>query len=133
MFRREPPLSTSVQAELVDYTGLAALEYTVKLIRLEVEGLPKSKSYTVRIDVVNGEQVLTTHVRGPAVSLTNSNNVLSTFKFKTKDSNTLRVRELNTLAIILCILPQFQIYQDQKKLIGDVYTCCWIEINFLKC
>jgi len=95
----------------------------VKLIRLEVEGrgsLLKSKSYTVRIDVVNGEQVLTTHVRGPAVSLANSSNVLSTFKFKTKDSNTLRIRELNNLAIILCILPQFQIYQDQRKLIGDV-------------
>ena len=97
MFRGEPPLSTIAQAELVDYTGLAALEYTVKLIRLEVEGLPKSKSYTVKIDVVNGEQVLKTRVRGPSVSLANSTNVLSTFKFKTKDSNSLRVRELNRL------------------------------------
>ena len=97
MFRGEPPLSTSVQAELVDYTGLAALEYTVKLIRLEVEGLRKSKLYTVEIHVVNGQQVLTTRVRGPAVSLACSTNELSTFKFKTKDSNSLRVRELNKL------------------------------------
>ena len=97
MFRGEPPLSTSVQAELVDYTGLRALEYTVKLTRLEVEGLTESKSYTIKIDVVNGVKVLETRVRGPAVSLSNSTNVLSTFKFKTKDSNSLRVSELNKL------------------------------------
>ena len=95
MFRGEPPLSTTVQTELVDYTGLAALEYTVKLTRFEVEGLPKSKSYKVKIDVVNGERVLRTRVRGPAVSLTKSTNVLSTFKFNTKDSSRLRVRDLN--------------------------------------
>ena len=96
MFRGEPPLSTSVKAELVDYTGLAALEYTVKMTRLEVEGLPTSKSYTVKIDVVNGERVLKTRVRGPAVSLPNSTNVLSVFKFNTKDSNSLKVRDLNS-------------------------------------
>ena len=96
MFRGEPPLSTSqVQAELVDYTGLVAREYTVKLTRLEIEGLPKSTSYTVKIDVVNGENVLETRVRGPTVRLANSTNVLSTFKFKTKDSSSLLVRELN--------------------------------------
>ena len=95
MFRGEPPFSTGVQAELVDYTGVAALEYTVKLTRLEVEGLPKSKSYTVKIDVVNGEQVLTTRIRGPAVSLANSTKELSTFKFRTKYSKSLRVRKLN--------------------------------------
>ena len=95
MFRGEPPLSTSVQAELVDYTGLVGLEYTVKLIRLEVEGLKKSKSCTVRIDVENGQQVLTARVRGPAVNLACSTNVLSTFTFKTKDGNSLRVRELD--------------------------------------
>ena len=95
MFRGEPPLPTSVEAELVDYTKLAALEYTVQLTRLEVEGLPKSTSYTVKIDVVNGERVLKTRIRGPAVSLSNSANVLSTFKFNTKDSNSLRVRDLN--------------------------------------
>jgi len=95
MFRGEPPLPSGVQAELVDYTGLAALEYTVMLTRLEIEGLPKSTSYTVKIDVVNGERVLKTRVRGPAVSLANSTNVLSRFKFKTKDSNSLLVRELN--------------------------------------
>ena len=97
MFRGEPPLSTSVQAELVDYTGLVALEYTVKLTRLEVEGLPDSKSYKVEIDVVNGERVLKTRVRGPAVRLANSTDRLSTFKFNTKDSNSLRVREPNKL------------------------------------
>ena len=95
MFRGEPPLSTGVQTELADYTGIAALEYTVKLIRLEVAGLPKSKTYTVNIDVVNGKQVLTTRVRGPAVSLACSTNVLSTFTFNTKDSDSLRVRELD--------------------------------------
>ena len=95
MFRGEPPISTSIQAELVDYTGLAALEYTVKLTRLEVEGLPKSKWYKVKIDVVNGERVLKTRVRGPAFSLLNSTNVLSTFKFNTKDNNSLRVRNPN--------------------------------------
>jgi len=99
MFRGEPPLSTSSQAEVVDYTGLKALEYTVKLTRLEVEGLPESKSYTVRIYVVNGKQVLETRFRGSTASLTNSNNVLSTFKFKTKDSSSLRVRELNNKLI----------------------------------
>ena len=95
MFRGVPTLPTSVQAELADYTKLAALEYSVKLTRLEVEGLSKSTSYTVKIDVVNGENVLETRVRGPAASLANSTNVLSTFKFKTKDSKSLRVRELN--------------------------------------
>ena len=92
MFRGEPPLSTSVQAELVDYTKLAALKYTVKLTQLEVEGLSESKSYKVKIDVVNGENVLETRVRGPAVSLANPTNVLSTFKFNTKKSSRLQVR-----------------------------------------
>ena len=96
MFRGEPPLSTTVPAELVDYTGLAALEYTVKLTRFEVEGLPKSKSYKVKIDVVNGERVLRTRVRGLAVRLTSSSNELSTFKFNTKDSSRLRVRDLKS-------------------------------------
>ena len=84
MFRGEPSLSLRTQAEVVK-----AREYTVKLTRLEVEGLPESKSYTVKIDVVNGKQVLQTRVRGPTFTLTSSNNVLSTFKFKTKDSNSL--------------------------------------------
>ena len=99
MFRGEVPLPARMQAEPVDYTGLVALEYTVKLTRLEVEGLPKSKSYTVKIDVVNGERVLKTRVRGPAASLSNSTNVLSTFKFNTKESNSLRIRELNNKLI----------------------------------
>ena len=94
MFRGEPPLSTTVQAEQVDYTGLAALEYTVKLTRFEVEGLPKSKSYKFKIDVVNGEQVFKTRVHGPALAAS-SGNAFSTFKFNTKDSDRLRVRDLN--------------------------------------
>ena len=96
MFRGEPPLSTTVQAEPVDYTGLIALEYTVMPSRFEVEGLPKLKSYKVKIDVVNGERVLKTRVRGPAASFTSSTNVLSTFKFNTKHNNRLRVRDLNS-------------------------------------
>ena len=93
MFRGEPPLSTSTQAEPVDYTGMAALEYTVALTRLEVEGLPeRSKSYAVKIDVVNGEHVLKTRVRGPSAKLSNSTNVLSTFKFNQKKSSRLQVR-----------------------------------------
>ena len=43
MFRGEPPISTSIQAEPVDYTKMAPPEYTVKLIRLEVEGLSRSE------------------------------------------------------------------------------------------
>ena len=97
MFRGEPSYSTSTQAEVVNSSGLRALKYTVKLTRLEIEGLPESKSYTITIDVVNGRQVLQTRVRGPTATLTSSNNVLSTFK--TKDSNSLRVRELNNKLI----------------------------------
>ncbi len=66
------------------------------LTSLEIEGLPKPKSYTVVIDVVNGEQVFKTRVRGPTARVHNSNNVLSTFKFNTKESNGLRVRPLIT-------------------------------------
>lgn len=95
MFRGEPPLSTSVQAEPMDFIGVAAPEFTVKQTRLEVEGLPESKSYTVKIDVINGEQVLKRRVRGPAVSLYNSINALSTFKFNAMENNGLRIRELN--------------------------------------
>ncbi|KAJ7379031.1 hypothetical protein OS493_018825 [Desmophyllum pertusum] len=94
MFRGEPPLW--IQAGPVDYTWLAALDYTVDLTRLEIEGLPKSKSYTVRIDVVNGDRVLKTRVRGPSAKVFYPNSVLSTFTFNTKKSNSLRVRILCT-------------------------------------
>ena len=93
MFRGEPPFETSTQTEPVDYTWLAALEYTVNLTRLEIEGLPKPKPYIVRIDVVNGERVFKTRVRGPTAKVFKSNSVLSTFKFNTKESNSLRVRQ----------------------------------------
>ena len=99
MFRGEPPLGTSTQVEPVDYTWLAALEYTVNLTRLEIEGLPKPKSFRVGIDVVNGERVFKTRVRGPTARVLNSSNVLSTFKFNTKDSNSLRVRVFYSLKL----------------------------------
>jgi len=92
MFRGEPPLSTSAQTKQVDYTGVAALEYTMALTRLEVEGLPDSKSYAVKIDVVNGEHVFQTRVSGLAATLSHPTNVLSTFKFNTKKPGLLRVR-----------------------------------------
>ena len=74
MFRGEPPLSTGIQAEPVDYTGMAATEHTVALTRREVAGLPESKSY------------------GPAASLSNSTSVLSTVNFNQKKSKSLKVR-----------------------------------------
>ena len=101
MFRGEPPLGTGRQAEPVDYTWLAALEYTVNLTRLEIEGLPKPKPYTVKIDVVNGEKAFKTRVRGPTAKVPNSYGVLSTFRFNTKESNSLMVRVLSALQAIL--------------------------------
>ncbi|KAJ7379027.1 hypothetical protein OS493_018821 [Desmophyllum pertusum] len=69
MFRGEPPLW--IQAGPIDYTWLAALDYTVDLTRLEIEGLSMLKSYTVTIDVLNGEQILKTRVRGPSARVFN--------------------------------------------------------------
>ena len=94
MFRGEPPLGTGTLAGPIDYTWLSALAYTVDLTKLEIEGLPKPRPYTVKIDVVNGERVLKKKVRGPNARVVESNNVLSTFTFKTKNSNSLRVRVL---------------------------------------
>ena len=92
MFRGEPPLIT--QKESIDYSLHAALEYTVDLTTLEVEGLPKPKPYTVEIDDINGSQVLKMHVRGPAARVTKSDGVLSRFAYKKKNSVNLRVSVL---------------------------------------
>ena len=92
MFRGEPPLIT--QKESIDYSLHAALEYTVDLTTLEVEGLPKPKPYTVEIDDINGWQVLKVHVRGPAARVTKSDGVLSRFAYKKKNSVNLRVSVL---------------------------------------
>ena len=92
MFRGEPPLGT--QKESIDYSLHGAFEYTVDLSMLEVEGLPKSKTYTVKIEDVNGSQVLKVQVRGPAARVTKSNGVLSRFAYKKKNSGNLRVSVL---------------------------------------
>ena len=92
MFRGEPPLGT--QKESIDYSLHGAFEYTVDLTMLEVEGLPKSKTYTVKIEDVNGSQVLKVQVRGPAARVTKSNGVLSRFAYKKKNSGNLRVSVL---------------------------------------
>lgn len=94
MFRGEPHLETNTLAGPIDYTWLAALEYTVDLTKLEVEGLPKPKAYTIKIDVMNGERVLKRQIRGPNATLSESSNALSTFTFKTKNSSNLKVRVL---------------------------------------
>ena len=92
MFRGEPPLCT--QKESIDYSLHGAFEYTVDLTMLEVEGLPKSKTYTVKIEDVNGSQVLKVQVRGPAARVTKPNGVLSRFAYKKKNSGNLRVSVL---------------------------------------
>ena len=89
---RGAPLGT--QKESIDYSLHAAFEYTVDLTTLEVEGLPKSKTYTVEIDLVNGSQVLKEQVRGPAARVTKSYGALSRFTYKKKSSGNLRVSVL---------------------------------------
>ena len=91
MFRGEPPLCTTTPKESIDYSCHAAFEYTVDVTTLEVEGLPKPKTYTVEIDVVNGPRVLEVQVRGPTARLTKSNGVLARFTYKKKKREILRV------------------------------------------
>ena len=80
MFRGEPPLGTSTQVEPVDYTWLGTLEYPVFLTRLEIEGLPKPKSYTFVIDdVLGGKTVFERQVLGPVNRILHLNNLLTTF------------------------------------------------------
>ena len=90
MFRGEPPLNS--HHEMVDYSSMAALQYTLELIRLEVKGLPKPKSYTVKIDVVNGNKVIKKQVKGPAARVLLPPKALPTFTFNTKKNKALKVR-----------------------------------------
>ena len=89
MFRGEPPLNA--HHGTVDYSSLAALQYAVELTRLEVEGLPKPKSYTVEIDIVDGNRVIKKQVKGPATRVYHQSKALSTFKFNTKKNKALKV------------------------------------------
>ena len=72
MFRGEPPLEASIQAEPVDYEWLAALKYSVRLTHFEVEGLPKPKLYTIEMSisevasVARRETIFEKQVLGPA-------------------------------------------------------------------
>ena len=91
MFRGEP---LGTQKESIDYSLHATFEYTVDLTTLEVEGLPKSKTYTVEIDLVNGSQVLKEQVRGPAARVTKSYGAFSRFTYKKKSSGNLRISVL---------------------------------------
>ena len=93
MFRGEPPLGSSHgrHPEPADYSCMAALQYTVDLTRLEVEGLPKPKSYKVRVDVVDGERVIKKQVKGPATRIEDPSKPLSKFQFNTMKSITLQV------------------------------------------
>ena len=82
MFRGEPPLDSSIQAEPVDYTWLATLEYTMVLTRLEIEGLPKPKPYTVQIStgsLFQSENTIKGQVLGPAETLNLNNLLITTF------------------------------------------------------
>ena len=56
MFRGAPPRQLHFVS--VDYSSLASNQYTVQLVSLEVQGLPESKSYTIQMDVANGERVI---------------------------------------------------------------------------
>ena len=93
MFRGEPLLGSSHgrHPEAANYSCMAALQYTVDLTRLEVEGLPKWKSYKVRIDVIGGERVIKKQVKGPAARIEDPSKALSQFQFNTMNSNALQV------------------------------------------
>ncbi|KAK2573055.1 hypothetical protein P5673_002086 [Acropora cervicornis] len=67
MFRGEPPRQLHFVS--VDYSSLASNQYTVQLVSLEVQGLPESKSYTIQMDVANGERVINKSVKGPAADV----------------------------------------------------------------
>ena len=65
MFRGEPPIGNVINPDLAEYSSMMSLLYIVDLLRVEVEGLPSSKSYTVQIDVINGKRVNKKKVKGP--------------------------------------------------------------------
>ena len=99
MFRGEPPSGCNRSPEPCDYSWMAARQYTLDLTRLEVEELPKPKSYKVGIDVVNGKRVIEKRVKGPAARIHNPSKALSTFKFNTKKSKDLKVWHCSTLLL----------------------------------
>ena len=80
MFRGEPPLGT--QKESIDHSLHAAFEYKLKA--------SQNRTYTVKIEDVNGWQVLMVQVHGPAARVTKSDGVLSRFTYKKKNSGNLR-------------------------------------------
>ena len=101
MFRGEPPLVTSTQVEPVDYTWLGTHEYSVFLTGLEIEGLPKPKSYTIEIDdVFSGKTVFERQVLGPVNRILHLNNLLKTFTTgQTKRSQNVILRVSCTLSV----------------------------------
>ena len=50
----------------------------------------QNRTYTVKIEDVNGSQVLMVQVHGPAARVTKSDGVLSRFTYKKKNSGNLR-------------------------------------------
>ena len=91
MFRGEPPIENVINPDLDEYSSMVSLLYTVELLRVEFEGLPNSKSYTVQIDVVNGKRVIKKKVKGPIARIHGSKAVAK-FTFSTKESKELEVR-----------------------------------------
>ena len=91
MFRGEPPIENVINPDLAEYSSMVSLLYTVELLRVEVEGLPNSKSYTVQIDVINGKRVIKKKVKGPTARIHGSKAVAK-FTFSTKESKELEVR-----------------------------------------
>ena len=91
MFRGEPPIENVINPDLAEYSSMVSLLYTVELLRVEVEGLPNSKSYTVQIEVINGKRVIKKKVKGPIARIHGSKAVAK-FTFSTKESKELEVR-----------------------------------------
>ena len=91
MFRGEPPIENVINPDLAEYSSMVSLLYTVELLRVEVEGLPNSKSHTVQIEVINGKRVITKKVKGPIARIHGSKAVPQ-FTFSTKESKELEVR-----------------------------------------
>ena len=85
MFRGEPPRQLHFVS--VDYSSLESNQYTVQLVSLEVQGLPESKSYTIQMDVANGERVINKSVKGPTADV----RVSSKFTLSTSKSRALKV------------------------------------------
>ena len=89
MFRGEPPRQLHFVS--VDYSSLASNQYTVQLVSLEVQGLPESKSYTIQMDVANGERVINKSAKGPAADV----RVSSKFTLSTSKSRALKVGSIS--------------------------------------